>query len=871
MKRNFLLISLTCLFVLLLTATAYVSYSGNIDTKKLHVASITPIYDVSSGVKVEADGVIFNDKNQVVDYKIVIENNEDYDVKVTNLNLTSPKEKFLSYEVEGIQEEDIIKANSKRIVFVSFETMGIKGWGRNFNDELTANISFEKVTKQEEVVPPSDETPKEDEETKEETSKPNEDEQSSKPITPPEVPVKDEKELIKNAKVIEVKSITNNTIEFTEGVKVNEGEKIAVWIYSKPIFLGYFNVVVENGVKKIEGIEEALVKADIKAGEHNIVLVSEKKETIGYVPVSITENKEVIIDNNQRDEAIENPYTSDRILLVALVTATSLTGLAIIGVSKNKVPKYMVFVIVLGSIVISTKAEELLELSTSFNVKFESQNIMKPSGCVYVSGSEDVKDCVDYWKYANQIINFYVENEITEISHVIHAFDVTNEQNGRVKAYLVEATNAHGFYDLYLQADGIIYLNEDSSYFFCNMSELVSIVNIEGLDTSKVKNMSYMFFKTGYSNPNLTLDLKTFDTRKVEEMDHMFYKTGYNSQVFVLDIRSFDTRNVTNMNNMFAYTGYNSPTFTLDVSNFDTSNVTHMHYMFYQTGYNSKVLELNLSSFDTSKVINMSYMFYSLGVHSTKLNTSITIKNPNTTSYVDMFKGAPSKGGSQIKVNYTTETEGLAKLMVATKSSNSNVVLGNLIIDADNLFIGDEIHIAGEKFNVISQTNDAVTMFAQYNLNGSYKQTTTQLWNNFSTEPGWEYTPGPKEIDIEIWSTNPKKYINNYVDYLNDYLNTNSIKGDLISLKELELLGCTIPSNYQYVENSSQKTCANSPYVDWLFTGQYWWTQSASSFKSSNIWVMGEYNNFYADLYSNSAGIRPVITISKEHLRNLSK
>ena len=40
--------------------------------------------------------------------------------------------------------------------------MGIKGWGRNFADELIANINFEKIAKQEEVVPPVEETPKEE-------------------------------------------------------------------------------------------------------------------------------------------------------------------------------------------------------------------------------------------------------------------------------------------------------------------------------------------------------------------------------------------------------------------------------------------------------------------------------------------------------------------------------------------------------------------------------------------------------------------------------------------------------------------------------------------------------------------------------------
>ena len=98
---------------------------------------------------------------------------------------------------------------------------------------------------------------------------------------------------------------------------------------------------------------------------------------------------------------------------------------------------------------------------------------------------------------------------------------------------------------------------------------------------------------------------------------------------------------------MFVSTGYSSPNFTLDVSNFDTSNVTNMGNMFNGTVYNS-----------------------------TKFITSITIKNPKTTSYSSMFKDVATKNGSQITVNYTSETSELVDKMIATKSSNSNVVKG---------------------------------------------------------------------------------------------------------------------------------------------------------------------------------------------------
>ena len=74
--------------------------------------------------------------------------------------------------------------------------------------------------------------------------------------------------------------------------------------------------------------------------------------------------------------------------------------------------------------------------------------------------------------------------------------------------------------------------------------------------------------------------------------------------------------------------------------------------------------------------MDMAFMFDGTGYNSTKFITSITIKNPKTTSYSTMFRDVATKNGSQITVNYTSETSELVDKMIATKSSNSNVVKG---------------------------------------------------------------------------------------------------------------------------------------------------------------------------------------------------
>jgi surface protein len=294
------------------------------------------------------------------------------------------------------------------------------------------------------------------------------------------------------------------------------------------------------------------------------------------------------------------------------------------------------------------------------------------------------------------------------------------------------------------------------------------------------------------------------------------------------------------MENMFYGTGYSSTIFTLDVSNFDTSNVTHMDYMFYNAGHNSD-----------------------------KLDIVFTIKNANTHT-VFAFNGTALKEGTKVKVNYTNLTKGIANIAVNSKTEGANVVLGDLIeeINDDELSIGDEVQIANEYFNVMSINEDTITLLVQYNLGTDYRQTASYNPVKFSDTHGWEYTPGPKEIDIETWSPNIKTYLNNYVEYLKETINDENIKGNLITLKDLETLGCTIPVNYDI--ESEESNCYNSPY-GWIVNNQLSWTRSANSTDNYGIWYLVNSGPLNFNHYRASFGVRPTITISKSSLENYLK
>ncbi len=137
----------------------------------------------------------------------------------------------------------------------------------------------------------------------------------------------------------------------------------------------------------------------------------------------------------------------------------------------------------------------------------------------------------------------------------------------------------------------------NTSCWFIEMDEMTEIEGLDNLNTSKVTEMTCMFYDC-YALEKI--NLKNFNTSKVTDMAGMFEDCN---AIEELDVTSFDTSNVTNMYSMF-YDCYSLK--ELDLTNFNTSNVTDMGWMF---GDCHAIEELDLTSFDTSKIDNMQGMF----------------------------------------------------------------------------------------------------------------------------------------------------------------------------------------------------------------------------------------------------------------------
>ena len=185
---------------------------------------------------------------------------------------------------------------------------------------------------------------------------------------------------------------------------------------------------------------------------------------------------------------------------------------------------------------------------------------------------------------------------------------------------------------------------DNMAYWFYNCRGLESL-DSKNLDTSKVTDMSHMFYNAGYNASAVNLDLSGWNTANVTDMSAMFIFAGYNATTWDIgDLSGWNTANVTNMNGIFQYAGYNATTFDIgDIGGWDTAKVTNMYSMFCNAGYNATTFDIgDLSGWDVSNVPDMSHMFDGAGKSATTFDIGDLSgwDTANVTTMSDMFRSA---------------------------------------------------------------------------------------------------------------------------------------------------------------------------------------------------------------------------------------
>jgi len=157
-------------------------------------------------------------------------------------------------------------------------------------------------------------------------------------------------------------------------------------------------------------------------------------------------------------------------------------------------------------------------------------------------------------KYRNTTSKIVIQNELKPIEGAIQEFDESALQDGSVMSYVVP--NEDGTtYTTYLQGNGKIKLNPNSSSLFSGFAIVTEIEGMEYLDAQYVTDMSFMFSEMS----SLTsLDISSFDTSNETDMSFMFSNSSNLDTIIYGNnfIKNFDS----NVENMFNNCPANKPT-----------------------------------------------------------------------------------------------------------------------------------------------------------------------------------------------------------------------------------------------------------------------------------------------------------------------
>ena len=166
-----------------------------------------------------------------------------------------------------------------------------------------------------------------------------------------------------------------------------------------------------------------------------------------------------------------------------------------------------------------------------------------------------------------------------------------------------------------------------------------------------------------------TVDFENFYASNVIDMSYMFYYVS--TLTSLSNFKNINTKNVTTMTGMFQKcTSLQS----IDFSNIDLSNVSDISSIFQEC---TSLQSINgLDKIEFKKVTNYAAAFFKCN----KLNGEITISNHSINNYLNMFYDCSTEPNTKFTVNYIDEeTKKIAEQMVATKSPESNVILGKLV------------------------------------------------------------------------------------------------------------------------------------------------------------------------------------------------
>ncbi len=174
-----------------------------------------------------------------------------------------------------------------------------------------------------------------------------------------------------------------------------------------------------------------------------------------------------------------------------------------------------------------------------------------------------------FWGQAGNITEITFEDTIN-VPEGVTSWDMSVNQDGSIMSYIIDDGLRTNTYKLYIQGDGIIYANPNSSHLFREFTKLTKISNLNLLDISKVTTMTSMFSSC---TSLISLDISSFYIIKVLCMHSMF---SHCISLTNLNLSNATFTSVTSYSEMFYYitNGINITVKDSDAQTFINSRLT---------------------------------------------------------------------------------------------------------------------------------------------------------------------------------------------------------------------------------------------------------------------------------------------------------
>lgn len=328
------------------------------------------------------------------------------------------------------------------------------------------------------------------------------------------------------------------------------------------------------------------------------------------------------------------------------------------------------------------------------------------------------------------------------------------------------------------------YANEDSSHMFEDIGDNygnMDFIDMADINTSRVKNMSYMFHGGKWIIKRL--NLTGFDTSNVEDMREMFGSYNICSPSNIpdpIDFSSFNTSNVRTMAGMFS--GACLP--TIDIRNFNTMMVYDMSRMFADLTVTTSIdasglqvpnvsnvdrifsrseslLSIDVSGWNLTGITDMSEMFADLPFL-TNLNLH-GFETRNVTNMKSMFKGARSLANLDLLSFDTSQVTNMASMFKDMGSLN-NINLSSFdtrnVTDMSEMFAMTVVNPPISNLDLSSfNTSNVTNMYGMFQgmsnlVNLNLQSFDTRNVTNMKDMFYWAFmTPENSIIDLSSFDT----------------------------------------------------------------------------------------------------------------------